>query len=122
MLDWLGGFSGFVSSPTTTWRWSSNEGELHIHNNANRKRRIRVDMYVATGHEQFSDLTITGASLSDNLKINAHPQFYSKMIDIPPGESVIRFASNAARVNAPLDPRYLVFRIEDFKLTELEAN
>ena len=79
-------------------------------------------MYVATGHEQFSDLTITGASLSDNLKINAHPQFYSKMIDIPPGESVIRFASNAARVNAPLDPRYLVFRIEDFKLTELEAN
>jgi len=122
MLDWLGGFSGFESSPTTTWRWCSSEGELHIHNTANRKRRIRVDMYVATGHEQFSDLTITGASLSDNLKINAHPQFYSKMIDIPPGESVIRFASNAARVNAPLDPRYLVFRIEDFKLTELEAN
>jgi len=124
MLDWLGGFSGFESSPdkNKTWRWSSNEGELHIHNTANRKRRIRVDLYFATGHEQFSDLAITGASLSDNLKINANPQFYSKMIDISPGETVIRFASNAPRVNAPLDPRYLVFRIEDFKLTELEAN
>jgi phosphoglycerol transferase len=124
MLDWLGGFSGFESSPdnTKTWRWCSNEGELHIHNPANRNRKIRVDLYFATGHEQFSDLTITGASLSDNLKINAHPQFYSKMIDIPAGETVIRFSSNAPRVNAPLDPRYLVFRVEDFKLTELEAN
>lgn len=124
MLDWRGGFSGFESSPdkTKTWRWSSNEGELHIHNTANRMRRIRVDLYFATGHEEFSDLTITGASLSDKLKINANPQFYSKMIDILPGETVIRFESNAPRVNAPLDPRYLVFRIEDFKLTELEAN
>jgi len=124
MLDWRGGFSGFESSPdkTKTWRWSSNEGELHIHNTANRNRKIRVDLYFATGHEQLSDLTITGASLADNLKINADPKFYSKMIDIPPGESVIRFVSNAPRVNAPLDPRYLVFRVEDFKLTELEAN
>lgn len=123
MLDWLGGFSGFESAPGKTWRWSSNTGELHIHNTAQHPRNVTVEMYFATGHEQFATLSITGvgiAGISDRMQVNATPHFYSKTFQIPPGKSVLKFTSDAPRVNAPLDSRYLVFRIEDFKLTELD--
>jgi hypothetical protein len=45
---------------------------------------------------------------------------YSKTVVVPPGEWVIKFRSTAKRVDAPLDPRFLVFRIENFKMTELQ--
>jgi len=54
------------------------------------------------------------------LKVNSTPSFYSKTVTVPPGESVINFRSTAPRVEAPLDTRYLVFRVENFKLTELQ--
>ncbi len=122
LLDWLPGFSGFESAPGKTWRWCSNEGVLQIHNTSQRSRKIRLEMYFATGHEQFASLSINGAGISEELQVNASPRFYSKTLEIPPGKSTIKFSSNAQRVNAPLDPRYLIFRIEDFKLTELEYN
>lgn len=118
MLDWLGGFSGLESAPGKTWRWCSSNGELHIHNTSPRPRNVTVEMYLVTGHEQFASLRISGLGISDQLQVNSTPHFYSKTLQIPPGKSVLNFTSDAQRVNAPLDPRYLVFRIEDFKLTE----
>jgi hypothetical protein len=52
--------------------------------------------------------------------VNDTPVPYSKTITVPPGESIITFRSTARRVDAPLDPRFLVFRVEDFKMTEIE--
>ena len=77
-------------------------------------------MSFATGYEQLDDFTITGL-ISDQFKVNDKPYFYSKTISLPPGESLITFRSTASRVNAPSDTRFLVFRIEDFKMTELES-
>jgi hypothetical protein len=53
--------------------------------------------------------------------VNNKPYFYAETVIIPPGESTIRFRSAARPVNAPSDTRVLVFRIEDFKLTELDS-
>jgi hypothetical protein len=58
--------------------------------------------------------------LSDEIKVNENPAYYSRTVTVPPGESVIEFASAAPRVDAPLDPRVLIFRIENFKMKELE--
>jgi len=119
MLDWTGGFSGLESSPEKNWRWCSNEGELHIYNTSARARRINLEMAFVSGYEQFADMAISGL-YSDQLKTNANPTSYSKTITVPPGESVIKFASNGRRVDAPLDPRVLIFRIENFKMNVLE--
>ncbi len=119
LLDWKGGFSGFESSPDKNWRWSSSEGELHIFNTSQRARSVSLEMWFVSGYEEFADLVISGL-ISDRLKTNATPVFYSKTISVPPGESIIKFTSNGRRVDAPLDPRVLIFRIENFKMTVLE--
>ncbi len=119
MLDWKGGFSGLESLPDKNWRWCSNEGELHFYNTAARARRVALEMSLVSGYEQFDDMVISGL-ISDHLKTNVTPVFYSKTITVPPGESTIKFASNGRRVDAPLDPRVLVFRVENFKMTALE--
>jgi phosphoglycerol transferase len=119
VLDWRGGFSDLESSPEKNWRWSSSEGELHFQNPSQQSRRVSVEMWFVSGYVEFADMTITGL-INDQLKTNANPVFYSKTITVPPGESVIRFTCNGRRVDAPLDPRVLVFRIENFKMTLLE--
>jgi phosphoglycerol transferase len=119
LLDWKGGFSGFETSPGKSWRWCSNEGELHINNTSPRQRVIILEMTFATGYKEPADLIISGL-ISDQLKIGWDLTVYSKSITVPPGVSVITFRSNAKRVDAPLDPRFLVFRIENFKMTELQ--
>jgi len=76
-------------------------------------------MSFATGHPELEDFAI-GGLISEQLKVNSMLTVYSKTITVPPGESVITFRSAAKRVDAPLDTRFLVFRIENFKMTELE--
>lgn len=119
MLDWRGGFSGLENSPEKTWRWSSSEGELHINNLSQQPRQVTLEMAFVGGYEQFDDLIISGL-ISDQLKTNVVPVPYSKTVTVPPGISIIKFRSTGRPINAPLDPRVLVFRIENFKMTELE--
>jgi len=119
MLDWKGGFFDLESSLEKNWRWCSNEGELHIQNTLERPRRVTLEMSFVSGYEEFADLVI-GGLISDQLKTNATPVFYTKTISVPPGESIIKFTSNGRRVDAPQDPRVLIFRIENFKMTVVE--
>jgi phosphoglycerol transferase len=119
LLDWNGGFSALEHGPVKTWRWCSAEGDLHIKNTSRLPRTIKLEMAFATGHPELDDFFISGF-ISEQLKVNQTPVPYSKTITVPPGESVIHFRSTAKRVDAPLDPRFMVFRIEDFKLTELD--
>ena len=119
LLEWKGGFSELETRADKTWRWCSSEGELHLRNTAKLPRTVKLEMSVATGYEQLDDFTISGL-ISEQLKVNDKPHFYSTTVTVPPGESVITFRSAAQRVNAPSDSRFLVFRIEDFKMTELQ--
>lgn len=119
LVDWKGGFSSLESRPGKTWRWCSSEGELVLRNTSQRPRAVKLEMSFATGYEQLDDFVISGL-LSDQLKLNSSPSSYSKTVTLPPGESTIHFRSAAKRVDAPGDDRVLVFRVEDFKLTELQ--
>jgi len=119
LVDWKGGFSGLESRPGKTWRWCSSEGELVLRNTSQRPRTVKLEMSFATGYEQLDDFVITGL-ISEQLKLNSSPAFYSKTVTLPPGVSVIHFHSAAKRVDAPGDDRVLVFRVEDFKMTELQ--
>ena len=119
LVDWKGGFSGLESRPGKSWRWCSSEGELHIKNMSQLPRTVKIETAFATGYPEPDDFIISGL-ISEELKVNNIPAPYSKTVTVPPGESVIRFRSAAKRVNAPTDTRFLVFRVEDFKMTELE--
>jgi hypothetical protein len=119
LLDWKGGFSDLETGPEKTWRWCSSEGELRIKNTSRLPRTVKLEMAFATGYPEFADFVISGA-ISEQLKVNNAPVPYSKTLTVPPGESIIHFRSAARRIDEPRDPRVLVFRIEDFKMTELQ--
>ena len=117
LLQWKGGFSSLEGTPRSNWRWCSSKGELSILNL--RERKVLIEMVLATGHQEFSNLKIDGPWFSETLNVNAAAKFFSKAVLIPPGRHVIRFVSDARRVNAPRDPRVLVFKVGNFRLTEL---
>ena len=119
MLEWSGGFSDLESGHGKTWRWCSNEGELHLTNRSQLQRTIKLEMAFATGFPALDDFIVSGL-ISDELKVSNNPRSYSKTVTVPPGESIIRFRSSAKRIDEPRDSRFLVFRIEDFKMTELQ--
>jgi phosphoglycerol transferase len=119
LLDWKGGFAELETRGDKNWRWCASEGELHLRNTSQSPRTIKLEMSFATGYEQLDDFAISGL-ISDQFKLNDKPRFFSQTVSVPPGESIITFHSAARRVEAPLDTRVLVFRIEDFKMTELQ--
>lgn len=119
LLNWRGGFSDFETGLAKTWRWCSSEGELHIRNTSRLPRTVKFEMAFATGYPEFDEFIMSGF-ISEQLRVNNTPTPYSKTVTVPPGESIIHFRSAAKRIDEPRDPRFLVFRIENFKMTELQ--
>jgi phosphoglycerol transferase len=119
LIDWKGGFSDLETGPVKTWRWCSSQGELRIKNTARLPRTIKLEMAFATGYPELDEFIISGL-ISEQRRVNNVSSPFSATVTVPPGESIIVFRSAARRIDEPRDPRYLVFRIENFKMTELQ--
>jgi len=65
-----------------------------------------------------SELRIKGHGIGDTLDIGPVGSLYSKTFQVPPGGLVVHFACNGRPLLAPGDPRSLVFRIDNFRLTQ----
>lgn len=117
--EWTGGFSSLEGGPDNNWRWCTSTGELVLNNTLNYDRRVRMEVALASGYEETSNLSLEGELFSEHLKINLKPTPYSKMITLPPGRHVIKFTSDAKLVYAPADGRPLVFKVINFNLQEL---
>jgi phosphoglycerol transferase len=119
-LDWQDGCSDLEEKDGENWRWCSSEGTLIVINPSDKERTFLINTTFFTGSSDFSRLKIDGTSISENLFLNNQGYNFQKKIDLPPGKSMIKFRSDAQRVYAPGDSRDLVFRINDFQITELE--
>ena len=118
IISWGGGFSNLEASPGKTWRWCSSQGTLDLYNTAARERKVVLEMSLSSGYEEFSNLSIRSSVYNEDRKINLNPSPLTLTLTLPPGHTTIEFSSDAARVKAPADPRYLVFRVEDFRFRE----
>ena len=103
-----------------TWRWCSSRGELDLYNTSQRDRKVRMEMSLSTAYEQPSNLTIRGRIYSAQMSINVEPRPFTITLTVPPGHNVLEFVSDAERVKAPNDPRDLRFRVDNFRLVEVE--
>ena len=120
LFIWSGGFSTLEVSGPNTWRWCSSQGEMVIHNNSQQERKVVLDMVLSTGYNELSSLSIEGLKISERLPVNAKGAHFSKKLAVPPGRHVIQFASDAKKVSAPKDHRFLVFRVSHFSVRILE--
>jgi hypothetical protein len=120
LLEWGGGFFTLEGTIDNTWRWCSSEGTLIINNTSDKDRKLIMIADFSTGHPELSNFKIESTLFNEDLKINNSGYHYEKEITITPGSHAIKFSCDAERVDAPADPRYLVFRIVNFQMVEVE--
>lgn len=115
LLVWAEGCSELEGPPDNTFRWCSSIGELEVTNSSTRPKQVKLETSFTT--ENDATLRISGDLLTEEFKTGQKPLPYSKTITVPPGKHAIHFRSDARRVLAPGDFRYLVFKMSNFKMT-----
>jgi phosphoglycerol transferase len=108
-LSWGGGFSGFEGTQENNWHWCSHEGVLFFHNPSPYPRKVELEMVLATGYEEYSEIKILGDLLSENIKVNFQGIPLKRTVAVPPGRHSVYFKTNAKKINAAGDLRTLVF-------------
>lgn len=110
------GFSHEEQVDGRTWRWGSRTGTLVIHNSAETARDVVLDMEIETGRDDPSTFAIESEVWTETLDLGADPVRVTRTLNIPPGSHRIRLRSSAKPVDAPRDPRVLVFVVRDFDI------
>ena len=113
LLVWTEGCSELEGPPETPYRWCSAIGELEITNGSAQARQVRLETEISTENE--ATLWMSGL-LTEELKTRKEPTAFSRTFTIPPGKHKLHFRSDARRVLAPGDFRYLVFKLSNFKI------
>jgi len=117
-VSWKGGFSIYEGSVDNSWIWCSNQGELHIANDLNTSRNVTLRMSLSTGYWDSSNMMISGPDFTDKIVVEGEGIGYIKKLTVPPGGNVIRFTSDARKLEVPGDSRTLVFRVNNFNMME----
>jgi phosphoglycerol transferase len=119
LLKWEGGFSDLEKTEQKDWRWCSSQGVLKVTNDLQQPRTVQLDMVLATGYSQMSNLLIESPFFSERLQVNNSDKPFSRTVTIPPGTFTITFTCDAPRINEPRDPRFLVFQVANFRLRDV---
>lgn len=118
--EWKVGFYDLetAADQQTSWRWCAARGELHLRNDGVRPRRVRLSALLRNGSPGTSNLRVHGGGLPDEeLSLDPGGKDYTRVFDLPPGSSVVRFESDGKPATAsPGDPRTLVWRLDNFSL------
>lgn len=119
-VEWWDGFSGLERDKETNWRWCSSQGTMIINTPENEGRRVVIDATFVTGYPESANLRIRSTLINEDLRVNNSGYNYKEEIVIPPGRHVIEFSCDARRIDAPTDPRYIVFGIRDFQMAQYD--
>ncbi len=114
LLVWVEGCAELEGTSENPYRWCSAIGELEITNGSAQARRVKLETAISTENE--ATLSISGL-LNEQVKTSKEPLAFSRSFTIPPGKHRIHFRSDARRVLAPGDFRYLVFKLSGFTIT-----
>jgi phosphoglycerol transferase len=115
---WGRGCHGLETNADMRFRWCGARGELRVENGARVHRRVSLKMRVVAAHPP-ARVIIEGNLVSASLDVAAGGASLSRIIEIPPGNHLIRFGSDGKPAMAPTDPRTLVWRAEDFVVQEV---
>lgn len=96
------------------WHWSRAKSELTIE--SPEQREVTLRMLIVTGQAASSVVRISGTSLTDQTSATADGMMVERKVTLPKGSSTLHFESDAPRVDAPSDPRTMIFRIENLSI------
>ena len=105
-----------------TYRWASRRGQLSIHNIGDHPREVVVTFRAAAGVPGDWELLLSAGRGEGLLRIDEKAdELYRARLTVPSGRTSLSFRTDAPRVEAPGDPRVLVFRIYDVTIRSSDA-
>jgi phosphoglycerol transferase len=119
-LFWRRDFSQLEGTPENNWHWSGPNGELHIENGLDHARKATIEMSINSPNA--GTMQIESSILSETFKVSGVHTTINKTVIVPPGKQIIKFICDAPPAYNPTDLRSFVFRINNFKFTEIELD
>lgn len=102
--------------PRGTFHWCGPTGEVVVDNDTALVRRVSIRMTLVAARPP-ARLVIEGDLMSGAEDLVGLVPL-AREVDVPPGRHVVRFRCDGPRVEAPRDPRTMVWRIENLSLEE----
>jgi hypothetical protein len=124
-VKFVEGFSGLEQSGNSYWRWSDGaegKGAIEFNNRTGKLLKVLFTAESATGHPETSRLEIDHGSKTGKFEITDQRQRISMELSLPAGLSRMLLKSDARRVAAPSDPRFLIFAIYNWRVFSMEAS
>jgi phosphoglycerol transferase len=119
-LRWMDGFFAPERGPNGTFRWCSGTCEVQIENPADVTLTATIKMTLFAAKPPAS-LGIEGDLLSERVNLPRAGTEFLRTVTVSPGRHVLRFHSDGAPADAPLDPRRLVWLSQNAEV-ETQAN
>jgi hypothetical protein len=113
------GFTGLEGEGNNRWLWLSNDAELIIYNYQSEDLQQRIKFDIASDYEDISDLKIYINDVLYDYDVNIKGITFDQVVNLKIGANVIKFKTDAQRVNAPLDPREMYLRITKYNLFDI---
>jgi hypothetical protein len=120
-LRWVNGFYGSETGPGGPFRWSSGAGDIEIDNDARVERRATLAMRVVAANPPVT-LTLGGDLVAETLTVGSLGLPIVRTLRLGPGRHVIHLSAEGQPVEAPGDPRRLIWRVESATLEERPAS
>ena len=112
-FSWMKGFYGTEGTGENSWRWCKKQGEVRLMNTSTQPKLIRFEMKLKS--ENNGKVFIKSNFFNEDLQLSQTPVLFVKSFIVPSGQHEISFYCDAPKVNAPNDPRELVFNITGFQ-------
>jgi phosphoglycerol transferase len=119
-MRWVNGFYPSEVGPGATFRWSPGPGDIEIDNDTRLDRRATITMRVLAAHPPVT-LALGGDLLAETVTVGPTGLTMARPLHLAPGRHVIHLRADGQPVDAPRDPRRLVWRVENARLEELPA-
>ncbi len=111
LLHWVSGCYEAEPGPQGEFRWCPATAQLDVENSARSDKTAQLSMVLVPG-TQPGRITLEGDLLSEAIVVTETTSF-QRTLEIPPGTHSLRFRAEGRPVDAPLDPRTLIFRVEN---------
>jgi phosphoglycerol transferase len=118
-ITWHKGFSGPEGTSSNSWRWAESRGEMRIHNTLTESRTASLTFSVTTGNP--GTLKIQSSIFNTAQSVGATPYNFHQTITIPPGSHIISYICDAKEITSD-DPRTLVFKLENLKISDFKQS
>lgn len=110
------GFEGLEHAGQHDFRWCSHEGVVHLNNDLGMTRQLSLKAVLHAAHGP-AGLRLSGDLISATITLDGAVPL-DRELEVPPGHHFIRFDSDGQPAVALNDSRTMVWRMEDFVLSE----